>query len=135
MSDTGVVDMSKAEPTRRLEIFTVAGRRRSWTAEQKAQIVAESYGVGVTLSAVARRHALTVPQLCSWRRKAALSWENRAAGDAMAFARVMVTPSPHSGSLLPPMIEVVVGTMRVRVPTGADAVTLQTVLRAVQAVS
>jgi transposase len=36
-------DVSKgAGPAQRLEIFTGAGRRRSWTAEQKAAIVAES---------------------------------------------------------------------------------------------
>ena len=40
MSDTVIRPMS--EPARRLEIFTGAGRRRSWSAEQKAAIVAES---------------------------------------------------------------------------------------------
>jgi transposase len=41
---------------RRLEVFTGAGRRRAWTAEQKAQILAESYESGEKRSAVARRH-------------------------------------------------------------------------------
>jgi len=30
-----------AEPVHRFEIFTGAGRRREWSPEQKAQIVAE----------------------------------------------------------------------------------------------
>lgn len=34
--------MSEAEPVRRLEILTGAGRRRDWSAEEKARIVAES---------------------------------------------------------------------------------------------
>ena len=63
MSDTELLDKSKTEPVRRLEVFTGAGRRRSWTAEQKAQIVAESYAEGATVCEVARRHALTPQQL------------------------------------------------------------------------
>jgi transposase len=54
MSDTELLPKSKAEPVRRLEVFTGGGRRRAWTAEQKAEIVAESYGGGETVSAVAR---------------------------------------------------------------------------------
>jgi len=39
-----------AARARRLEIFTGAGRRRSWTAEQKAGIVAESFEDGAPVS-------------------------------------------------------------------------------------
>jgi transposase len=42
MSDTEL--LLKSEAPRRLEVFTGAGRRRSWTAEHKAQIVAERLG-------------------------------------------------------------------------------------------
>src|SRR5271165_1450634 len=55
---------------RRLEIFTGAGRRRAWTAEQKAAIVAESVEDGAVVSHVARRHGLTPQQLFAWRRQA-----------------------------------------------------------------
>jgi transposase len=58
------------EPVRRIEVFTGAGRRRSWTSEEKAGIVAESYGEGETVCAVARRHGLTPQQLFAWRRLA-----------------------------------------------------------------
>ena len=58
-----------ALPAQRLEIFTGAGRRRDWTVEQKASIVAESYQSG-NVSAVARRHGLMPTQLFSWRRAA-----------------------------------------------------------------
>jgi hypothetical protein len=53
-----------------LEVFTGAGRRRTWSAEQKARIVAESYESGETVSVVARRHALTAQQLFGWRSAA-----------------------------------------------------------------
>ncbi|ARQ58957.1 IS66 family insertion sequence transposase domain-containing protein [Rhizobium sp. Kim5] len=36
-------------PVRRFEVFTGNGRRREWSDEQKAQIVAESYEPGVTV--------------------------------------------------------------------------------------
>ncbi len=58
------------EPVRRIEVFTGAGRRRSWSSEEKAAIVAASYGEGETVCAVARRHGLTPQQLFTWRRQA-----------------------------------------------------------------
>ena len=51
MSDTELLPKSNSEPVRRLEVFTGSGRRRAWTAEQKAQFVAETYENGETVSA------------------------------------------------------------------------------------
>ena len=63
-------DVSKgASFAGRLEIFTGAGRRRAWTAEQ-ATIVAESLEDGALVSHVARRHGLTPQQVFAWRRQA-----------------------------------------------------------------
>jgi hypothetical protein len=39
-------------------LWMCTGRRRAWTAEQKAQIVAEGYADGEMASAVARRYGL-----------------------------------------------------------------------------
>jgi hypothetical protein len=49
--------MSKAADAsaRRIEVFTGAGRRRAWTAAEKAAIVAESYAGAVSVCEVARR--------------------------------------------------------------------------------
>jgi hypothetical protein len=44
------------EPVRRLEVFTGAGRRRKWSEEDKARIVAEFATNGDRVSSVARRH-------------------------------------------------------------------------------
>ena len=57
------------EPARRLEIFTGAGRRRAWSDEEKAAIVAESLSGRESVSAVARRRGLTPSQLFGWRRQ------------------------------------------------------------------
>ena len=59
---------SDIEPARRFEVFTGSGRRREWLPEEKARIVAESYDAGETVSAVARRYALSPQQLFAWRR-------------------------------------------------------------------
>jgi transposase len=58
------------ERARRIEVFTGAGRRRNWAADEKAAIVAESYAPGKTVCGVARRHGLTPAQLFTWRRLA-----------------------------------------------------------------
>jgi transposase len=132
MSDTELMDKPKAEPVRRLEVFTGTGRRRSWTAEQKSRIVAETYADGATVSAVARRHGLTPQQLFAWRRNVERGCGYPAGAASAAFASVVVAAPPPT---LMPAIEVVVGTMIVRIPVGVDQTTLQVVLRAAQAVS
>jgi len=135
MSDTELMDMSKAEPVRRLEVFTGTGRRRSWTREQKAQIVAETCAAGATVSAVARRHGLTAQQLFAWRRKAEQGGVQIARADGLEFASIVVgAPSPQ-GHHAPPAIEVVVGALTVRIPVGVDPSTLQVVLRVARAAS
>ena len=55
---------------RRIEVFTGAGRRREWSPEQKAAILAESYAGTSSVCDVARRHGLTPTQLFTWRRAA-----------------------------------------------------------------
>src|ERR1700680_1305748 len=61
---------SEPAPVRRFEVFTGSGRRRAWPDEDKARIVAESYETGESVSAVARRYALSPQQLFAWRRAA-----------------------------------------------------------------
>jgi CheY-like chemotaxis protein len=51
------VSEGEGAPARRVEIFTGAGRRRNWTSQEKAAIVAESFEDGVRACHVARRHA------------------------------------------------------------------------------
>jgi transposase len=63
------VDNAIIKPVHRLEVFTGAGRRRTWSGEDKARIVAEIAASGESVSAVARRHGLTPQQLSCWRRQ------------------------------------------------------------------
>ena len=131
-------------PAQRLEVFTGAGRRRSWTPEEKASIVAESFVEGTTACQVARRHGLTPQQLFTWRRQA------RQPASASAEAR---TPQFVPAVVDPPLelarkrgrprirrrsdglgvIEVEIEGVTVRVGRGAEAKTVAAVLRALKA--
>ena len=52
-----------------VEVLTRAEPRRSWPAEQKRQIVAESLGPDLTAPEVARRYRISSAQLYTWRRQ------------------------------------------------------------------
>jgi transposase len=144
VSDTELLHKSKPEAVHRLEVFTGSGRRRSWTPEQKARILAESYqSGGGGISAIARRHGLTPQQLFGWRRDARKSVRRRKGGDGdVTFTPVMLDVSmsdarPLGGPSIPEstagMIEIVLGAVTVRVGVGLDVATLTKVLRAVKA--
>src|ERR1043165_4997475 len=72
---------------RRIEVITGVGRRRRWTDEEKAWIVAESLDPATSVSAVARRYGLHPSQLFVWRQRLAAP----AARQAPGFAPVLVT--------------------------------------------
>jgi transposase len=61
--------MDAHENTPRMQVLSVSdtGRRRRWTDDEKIRIVEESFGDGVTLAEVARRHDISRSQLYDWR--------------------------------------------------------------------
>src|SRR5689334_4356670 len=77
---------TKADEFRRLEVITGVARRRRWTDEEKAWIVAESLDPASTVSAVARRYGLHPSQLFVWRQQLAAA----AVGEAPGFVPVVV---------------------------------------------
>src|ERR671929_328011 len=77
---------TKADEFRRIEVITGVGRRRRWTDEEKAWIVAESLDPATTVSAVARRYGLHASQLFTWRQRLAAP----AARDTPEFVPVVV---------------------------------------------
>ena len=125
-------------PVRRMEVFTGAGRRRSWSDEDKARIVAESYVEGETVSGVARRHGMTAQQLFGWRRAARVPLD--AASPVFVPAVVESgppeTPGPPKARHAAPRsaaIELDIDGVAVRIGRGADARTVTAVLRALKA--
>ena len=140
--------MSEAEavPTRRIEVFTGAGRRRTWGADQKATIVAESFAEGASVCEVARRHGLTPQQLFTWRRQARKETEVSEDPGPPPFFVPAITQEPAPGppakrkrravrqELDPaPAIELDVDGVTVRVGRGAQAKTIAAVIRALKA--
>lgn len=69
--------MAMTEPARPLGLFTSAGRRRTWSDDEKAALVAESERPGTSISVVARRHGLSASQLCSMAVPDASGWKAR----------------------------------------------------------
>src|SRR5947209_9261274 len=93
-------DSTNADSFRRLEVITGVGRRRRWTDEDKARIVAESLDPATTSSAVARRYGLHASQLFVWRQQFAAP----AAREAPGFVPVVVaedaaTPAGMAGRM------------------------------------
>ena len=91
--------MHRPERARRMEVFTGVGRRRTWPADEKAAIVAESYAPGRTVCGVARRHGFTPAQLFTWRRLARRARLPVQEPPPMLFVPAVVEASP---SPLPP---------------------------------
>ena len=124
---------------RRVEVLTGPGRRRQWSEDEKAQILAETMVAGVSVSAVARRWQVCPQQVFGWRRQARLEGGGRLrpCGDMEpAFVPIVsdVAPRPtRDGISAPTVIEVRLAGAVVRVVSGADAALLVTVLRAVRA--
>ena len=143
-----VMSKSVAEPVRRIEVFTGAGRRRSWTAEEKARIVAEIYADGDTVCGVALLNGLTPQQLFTWRRQA--RHHSVAGADVMTpmFVPAVVAVTPPAPTRARPgakptrspgrgagVIEVEIDGVTVRVGRGAEARTVAAVIRALKAIS
>jgi transposase len=139
------VDNAITKPVHRLEVFTGAGRRRTWSDEDKARIVAEIVASGESVSAVARRHGLSPQQLFGWRRELQASQAAFSDGEELQFIPAVLDVAPSSTSVRrqrnkprrqveagPGMIEVEIDGVTVRIGCGADAKTVTAVLRALK---
>ena len=133
------------KPVRRIEVFSGTGRRRTWSSEDKARIVAESVTSEESVCAVARRHGLSPQQLFGWRREArqpAASIETAAAlfVPAVVEAPLLERAVRHRGrnrrrqvDRCCGIIEVEIEGVTVRVGRGAEAKMVAAVLRALKA--
>jgi transposase len=141
----------KSARSARVEIITRGERRRSWTPEQKCQIVAESLGPELTPTEVARKYAITSGQLYTWRRELLSVQQGSLVSRAVPrFAQVElksaqpvpITEAPPDGQPLPAVAPASMGTpggrMEITLPGGVvlrvDADVDGTALRRVLAV-
>src|ERR1700676_4137783 len=102
----------------RIEVITGTGRRRRWSAETKAQIIAESFAGEASVSEVARRHGLRPQQLFGWRHYARNGQLAVNSGDPPAFVPMITdgaTAPASCGAMASSAIEIEVAGMTVRV--------------------
>lgn len=120
---------------RRVEVITGTGRRRRWSVDDKARIIAETLAPGAVTSEVARRHGMSPQQIFGWRREAKRR-SGAGASCAPGFAPVVLeTPATRAPPAGRTVIEIIVGSVVARVPLGADGATLTRVAQALKAAS
>jgi transposase len=116
---------------RRVEVLTGTPRRRRWTDEEKAAIVAESQAPGAQASEIALRYGLHRNQLYGWRREFGLAVANgMVEAGARALDFVPVVADAGSGAAA---IEIEIGSAIVRVRAGVELALLGKVLRLLKA--
>ena len=127
----------------RLEVRADRSGRRNWPPDVKGRIVGETLAPGATVSGVARRHGLMPQQLTRWRRLARQGRlalpeapENETAGEdgAGAFAALVVAedPPPEPATAAEDPVELVVGTVVVRLPATTAAVRIAEIAAALE---
>jgi transposase len=128
-----ISDDAKAGGYRRVEVLTGPGRRRKWSDDDKARIVAETLEPGAVVAEVARRWQVCSQQVFTWRR------EMRAGAPArLGFVPIVAeapVPTPEPEAAPPPAgpaIEVKLAGAVLRVAPGTDGALLAMVLRAVR---
>jgi transposase len=128
MRDHGSTTSTNADGFRRVEVITGVGRRRRWTDEEKARIVAESLDPATTVSAVARRYGLHASQLFTWQRQLATP----VVREVPAFVPVVVAADNLAPAEMPCRMEIALGPAVVRVGADVDAAALRRVLKVVR---
>ena len=112
---------------------TVGRRRRSWTRDEKRQIVEESLEPGVSIAEVARRHDLNANQLFAWRRQ--MGVRSSASDVLTSILPVTIEPEPstpeNSGSVTTSQMEIVLAEGdRIIVWSDVEVAALSRVLKA-----
>ena len=132
MRNHGRTNSTNADSFRRLEVITGVGRRRRWSLEEKARIVAESLDPATTASAVARRYGLHASQLFVWRQQLQRSASPAAASGGPAFVPVLLAEDSPAPAEAAGRMEIALGSAVVRVGADVDAVALRRVLEVVR---
>ena len=121
---------------RRVEVLSGTPRRRRWSAEEKARIVAESSAPGAVARMVALRHGVHPNQLYRWRRGLGVTGGTAEPGLACGFVPVVVgeqAPCRSGGLAGAGAVEIEVGGAVLRAVPGVAMDFLSAVLRAMRA--
>lgn len=126
----------------RVEIVTRGERRRSFSAEDKVRLVAETLQPGETVTAVSRRHGVCTSLLHRWRRAARGDVPRRRPPPPRLLPVRLVAPdaapassmSPPVSDIAPAPIEVVLRNGRVlRIAATTDAAAVARLAAALEA--
>lgn len=129
-----ISDDAKDGGYRRVEVLTGPGRRRKWSDDDKARIVAETLEPGAVVAEVARRWQVCSQQVFTWRREMRAGTAVRQSFIPIVAEAPVPTPEPTAAAArAAPAIEVRLADAVLRVAPGADAELLTTVLRAIRA--
>jgi transposase len=131
MVDVG--DDAKGGGFRRIEVLTGPGRRRKWSDDDKARIVAETLEPGAVVAEVARRWQVCPQQVYGWRRERRRLGTAGPAAPPPQFVPIVAEPPAAEPASSGAAIEVALAGAVVRVSPGADPALLAAVLRAVRA--
>lgn len=136
----------EATTVRRLDVITGTGRRRRFSADDKARMIEETLVPGAVVSEVARRHGLAPQQLFTWRRQARQPAGSNVATEVPQFVPAVVELALPEGAArrlqrkrarpvdrTSGIIEVEIEGVSVRVGRGADVKTVAVVIRALKA--
>src|SRR5215203_6108368 len=118
MRNHGRTTSTNADSFRRVEVITGVGRRRRWSLEDKARIVAESLDPATTSSAVARRHGLHASQLFVWRQQLQRCVSSAEMARGPRFVPVLLAEHSPAPAEAAGRMEIALGPVVVRV--GAD---------------
>jgi transposase len=133
-----VTDDAKGVGYRRVEVLTGPGRRRSWSDDEKARIVAETAEPGAKVTEVARRWQVSPQQVFDWRRQARQALVSATTTAGPSFVSVvpeLPAPAPEAAAApvrQPSSIEVKLAGAVLRIAPGTDEALLTTVLRAIR---
>ena len=118
----------------RVEVLTGPGRRRRWSDDDKARIVAETLEPGAVVAEVARRWQVCSQQVFTWRREMRAGAAARLGFVPIGAEAPTPTPEPMAAPApMAPALEVRLAGAVPRVEPGADPDLLTTVLRAIRA--
>ena len=116
-----------------VELLAATVAKRRWSDEAKGRMVAETLVPGVTVNEVARRHGLKANHLSSWRtlaRKGKLVVPEVAGAE---FAAPVASPLAVAAAATTVSIDLIVGTVTVRLNAATPAARVADLVTALRA--
>ena len=117
----------------RMTVISGAERRRRWSDEDRARILAATCEPGAVIAEVARREDICTSLVFKWRREMREAVQAAAGGFAPVVVEPAAPPLPTSSACLgAAVIEVELNEARVRIHAGAPSSAIAAALKALR---